>query len=312
VSVSETDSAELIYIAGSGRNGSTFLGLQLGRAHEVCFAGELTHIWQRGYLNDELCGCGQTFQRCDFWGEVTRSAFGTFTASDAQQALILRNSISQFRNLPWLLAGRAPVAGNVVAEYGQIYGELVGAIRRHSGCSHVVDSSKYPTDLAALTQLPALGVRVVHLIRDCNAVVYSWKRKKQRTEIHWQQALMPRYGAIQTALGWKLFNRSIQRVMHSSTDRYRQLRYEDLTTQFDSTMNQLFSWLQVSEPPLSEDSAIEKHTIGGNPCRFDFDAQHVRIDEQWRHDMKTLDRLTVRLLCGRDQKRFGYSGPEGA
>ena len=117
---------------------------------------------------------------------------------------------------------------------------------------------------------------------------------------------MPRYGAMQTALGWKLFNRTIQRIMRSSMDQYRRLRYEDLTTQFDATMDQLFTWLKLDGADLSADFKRHNHDIAGNPCRFDFDAQHVRIDEQWRTEMKTLDRLTVRLLCQADQRQFGY------
>jgi len=306
VSVDQTGAADVIYIAGSGRNGSTLLGLQLERSAQVRFAGELTHIWQRGYVNNELCGCGQPFQRCDFWSEVTRSTFGTFTPADARHAVELRKTVSQFRNLPWLLLGCKDVASVAVAEYGQLYVPLVRAISQYSGCPYIVDSSKYPTDLAALRQLPEVRVRVLHLIRDCNAVVYSWKRKKQRTEIHWQQVMMPRYGAMQTALGWKLFNRTIQRIMRSSMDQYRRLRYEDLTTQFDATMDQLFTWLKLDGANLSADFKRHNHAIAGNPCRFDFDAQHVRIDEQWRTEMKTLDRLTVRLLCQADQRQFGY------
>ena len=47
-----------MYIGGCGRNGSTWLGMCLERSPDVCFAGELTHLWQRGFLDDELCDCG--------------------------------------------------------------------------------------------------------------------------------------------------------------------------------------------------------------------------------------------------------------
>ena len=66
----------VVSIGGSGRNGSTWLGLCLERSPDVCFAGELTHLWQRGFLDDERCGCRRPFSRYDFWHAVTQEAFG--------------------------------------------------------------------------------------------------------------------------------------------------------------------------------------------------------------------------------------------
>ena len=60
MSVDQTSAADVVYIAGSGRNGSTLLGLQLERSAQVRFVGELTHIWQRGYVNN-VRNSGQKF-----------------------------------------------------------------------------------------------------------------------------------------------------------------------------------------------------------------------------------------------------------
>ena len=71
----------VLFLSGLGRSGTTILERVLGELPGVCSAGELVHLWQRGVLDDELCGCGEPFSRCGFWTEVGRRAFGGWRAS---------------------------------------------------------------------------------------------------------------------------------------------------------------------------------------------------------------------------------------
>lgn len=298
----------VIYVAGSGRNGSTLLGLQLERCPDIFFAGELTHIWQRGFLNNELCGCGQPFRECSFWSEVTATAFGQSLARDLPQILQFRNRLSRFSNIPWMVAGSTNVFPRSQAvAYAQAYVQLVQAISEVSGCRLVVDSSKYPTDLAVLSGFSEIDLRVIHLVRNCHAVVHSWRRTKLRTEIHWTQQAMPRYGTVQTALGWKLFNRAITKVLTDRRLISRVVRYEDLVCEFERVMAELLMWLGCSSLDLSVPFKGKQHSVSGNPCRFQFDPQNIRIDDEWTAKQRWIDRLMVRLLCAGEQRRFGYA-----
>ena len=220
--------------------------------------------------------------------------------------LELRNRISAFRRLPWLLLGRSRVASEIATQYAQTYRTMVNAISCVSGKSVIVDSSKYPTDLSVIRKHAGLPLYTIHLVRNCNAVVYSWKRKKLRTEIHWENQLMPRYGALQTSLGWKLFNRAISRVTSDDPHHYKRVRYEDLTTQFESVMSQLFGWLGVGSVDLTSESSLFSHSVSGNPCRFQNDALNLREDNEWIENIGLVDRLIVRAVCGRDQTELGY------
>ena len=57
------DGAAVLYVAGSGRSGSTLLARLLDQVDGLFAAGELRYVWQRGLLEDRLCGCGQPLQR---------------------------------------------------------------------------------------------------------------------------------------------------------------------------------------------------------------------------------------------------------
>ena len=72
----------MVYIAGSGRSGSTILDNILGQIGGWASAGELRFLWERGVLGDRLCGCGERFSVCPFWTQVLRSVSASGVAPD--------------------------------------------------------------------------------------------------------------------------------------------------------------------------------------------------------------------------------------
>lgn len=297
--------ADCVYIAGSGRNGSTFLGLHLERSPDICFAGELTHLWERGLQENQRCGCGLPFRKCEFWTAVVLEGFGQLSSGDVSEMVSLRKRISSLTRLVQLRVGTKHVDTETVNAYGRIYTQLVAAVRKISGCQTVVDSSKYPTDLATLL-CADVSLRTIHLVRDCRAVVYSWRRKKERKEIHWKTQLMPRYGAFQTALAWKQFNAVICQLAGADEERYRLLRYEDLMSDFAAELSKITNWLQCGTAELITSAKATGHSVSGNPCRFDFDPGNVKPDLEWQQQMSACDRLIAQLICRRQQREYGY------
>src|SRR5215472_10332799 len=65
----------VIYIAGSGRSGSTLLERALGELPGVVNVGELMDLFRRTVAHGERCGCGQSFADCPFWAGVGKRAF---------------------------------------------------------------------------------------------------------------------------------------------------------------------------------------------------------------------------------------------
>ena len=75
-----TDRAEpaiptVIYIAGSGRSGSTLLERVLGGMPGAVNVGELIDLFRRTAPRGERCGCGLAFADCPFWTGVGKRAF---------------------------------------------------------------------------------------------------------------------------------------------------------------------------------------------------------------------------------------------
>lgn len=293
-----------VYIAGTGRNGSTVLGMYLAQHPDVFFAGELTHIWKRGFQENQLCSCGRPFHDCNFWQSVAADCFGDNPKSTLPDAGKLRDGISTFTNLPRLILGRA-CRKNDAIRYSRIHRKLLLSIARISGCRVVVDSSKYPTDLAALLQADR-PVQVIHLIRDCRAVVYSWRTRKRRPEIHWKDEDMPRYGAVRTAVAWRVFNATIERLVSRKNSDCQVVRYEDFTADPEEDYRKLLDWIGVERPFEHREATVGHHSVSGNPCRFQSGEWKIANDERWRAGLSRWESCVVSLICNSMQRKHGY------
>src|SRR5499427_9656408 len=66
----------VVYIAGSGRSGSTMLERVLGEIPGFVNVGELIDLFRHVARHGERCGCGELFADCPFWTSVGKRAFG--------------------------------------------------------------------------------------------------------------------------------------------------------------------------------------------------------------------------------------------
>jgi len=66
--------SKVIYIVGEGRSGSTLLERILGQHPDIFATGELQYIWNRSFIENQLCSCGKAFYDCEVW-EGIRNIF---------------------------------------------------------------------------------------------------------------------------------------------------------------------------------------------------------------------------------------------
>ena len=260
MSESGLTSARVVFIGGSGRSGSTLIERLLGELPSVCNVGEVVHLWERGLLRGETCGCGTPLPACPFWTRVGEAAFGGWDQLDVARFLEVKNSVDRNRYIFRLAASRWPgalglrgeagrrgaaAAGRPAASwtsagldargdlpsrarwYADTYARLYAAIAQVSGCQVVVDSSKHAS-LAFCLQLSSdIDLRVVHVVRDSRAVAYSWTKRIRRPEAAADSdEYMPTFSPTRSALLWNALNLGFG-LLSSLGVPVRQIRYED-------------------------------------------------------------------------------------
>lgn len=300
------------YVAGAGRSGSTLLDCMLGQIPGVFSAGEVTHLWKRGGVEDQLCGCSQPFSRCEFWTEVIREAFGGPDGADFQAMSGLRDRVCGLSNLPRLtIPGlRTRSFSQDREEYAKALLTVYTAILAVSGCGIVVDSSKYPPEAYLLRSMEEVDLTLLHIVRDPNAVAFAWQKRKILPEVHWEERHYARYRYLTSAVGWRFFNALLERMKGKGTP-YELVRYEDLIQEPASTLSRAASGMGLVNPDLSfvaptEVSLAPNHTVSGNAARFRHGVVPLRLDSEWREKASRFQRAAVGLLTWPTGRRYGY------
>jgi len=302
----------VLVLGGFGRSGSTLLERAIGETRGVAALGEVLHLWERGLLEDQRCGCGEPFSTCLFWSAVGARAFGGWGELDAPDAFEDRRTVVRNRNVVSLVTGLATPAwrlrrARLVRRTGALY-EAAAAV---SGDRLLIDSSKHPAYAIAIRRCRA-DVRGVLVVRDPRGVAYSWGKTVVRPEIDGGRTHMPRYGIAASALRWSIYA-ALFEALRLLRVPVLVVRYEDLLRDPHGTVARVLGF--AGRPDLSrslehlEVDAIQlgaHHTVAGNPMRFQTGRVDLRVDEEWRAAMPARDRVLVTRLTAMLRGRYGY------
>jgi hypothetical protein len=319
VSDSPPATVQVRYIGGFGRSGSTMLDLMLGQAPGVFSAGEVREIWQSGLVENRLCGCEQPFRDCSFWQAVGEAGFGGWDRIALPDILRLRYSLDR----PWSFPAQ-PLSGMVrslqsrIQAYTGMLERLYRAIAEVSGASVIVDSSNLPSHAFLLRKMPAIDLRVIHLVRDSRAVAWSWQKRVEKLRSEGPSGYLPQYGPVGSSLRWMYYNGLTQSLRRLGVP-YHLVRYEDLVRNPYQVTAGLLGHAGLSgeaaQPSYIEGHRVRlkpNHTVEGNPMRFVTGDLELRADQAWQNRLPSRDRRTVTALTLPLLRAYGYHVTEPA
>lgn len=294
----------VVYIAGSGRSGSTILERALGEVPGFVNVGELIDLFWRVAPRNERCGCGQVFSDCPFWSGVGAQAFGSWTSEHLAAVHQLQRRVARQRHLPRLLFLRQGDQGfrADVVRYGQEYAALYAAIAAQARADRVVDASKWPVQALALAR-SGIDVRVIHLVRDVRGVAYSLsKQHVPRPHAVEQDDLMYHHAPANAALRWVACQSEAELLGRCGLPTTC-MRYEDFVHEPRRSVERALTELGLSPAPSDlahiGDGHIDlsrSHGLSGNPSRFREGRVTLRADETWRSQMAARDRRLVTVI----------------
>ncbi len=268
----------VIFIASLSHSGSTLLDLMLNAHPELVSVGELKQLSRFARFNkpkQPRCTCGTpSLWDCDFWKSV--------------------NDVTN------------RISGKTIADINvENYEEFIGfqkdnvvlfkAIAEASGKQYIVDSSKSSVRLQLLLSNPDLDVFPILLIRNPKGQICSMLQKKKYKRVSLGK-LMHSY--IET-------NRRVYRLIKNRP--YYLLRYEDLVTRPEQTLNSLMQTIGLSfEQAQLNWAAQERHNVGGNGMRRASTSELI-LNDNWRYQLTFLQKLSIDLgtIFGRYPTVFG-------
>ena len=194
-----TKGTRVVYVAGVSHSGSTLLGHILGEYEDSSYVGEIRNAWQRGVLENQVCTCGATFDHCRFWQAVIARL--PFPASDRAKELSFLHRKAVHPSLAFPFTWTHLPAPDLTV-FSAATEELYAAIAEIAGVHQLVDSSKSPLYARLLATLASIDLRIVHLVRDPRATVYSLLRRGDVGYL----------GAVERSLWWLRWNLAIERL----------------------------------------------------------------------------------------------------
>ena len=302
--------SKVLYVVGLGRSGSTILSNSLGQIGDCFSAGELNFIWRHNVIENRLCGCGRPFRECPVWTRVMEEAFGGMDGVDPREMMRLQSSGTRTRHIPLMLAPRGERVlkerlEKLLINYGRLY-EAIGSV---TGSRVIVDSSKEPAHGYAMSLVPGVDFRVVHLIRDPRAAAYSWLKKKPQPDSE-EIEHMVRFSPAKSSALWDSWNASAEALWRRTPEKYLRLRYEDFVADPRKSLERILEFVGVTaELPLTGEREVMlgvSHTVSGNPNRFETGAVELRPDREWMDNMQPHHRALVTALTLLLLRRYGY------
>jgi hypothetical protein len=293
----------VIYIAGSGRSGSTLLERILGEIPGFVNVGELIDLFRRTAPRGERCGCGLPFADCPFWTGVGQHAFSGWDPSQLASVDRLQSRVARQRRMPRLVA--MPLAGRrfraELAAYGASYASLYRAIAAESGATCVVDASKWPVQALALSRA-GLDIRVIHLVRDVRGVAYSMSKQIARPHAVGQADNMSHNVPAEAAGRWLAVQGQAELLRRCGLPVTR-VRYEDFVSRPRDTVASALASLGLS-PGAAQLAHVggstvllgQSHGLSGNPSRFRDGTITLHADEAWRDRMSPGDRVLITAI----------------
>lgn len=303
---------KVLYFAGSGRSGTTIINNIVGQLDGAFAAGELRFLWDRGVVENRLCGCGQTFHDCPTWSAVMGKAFPDGDEPDAAGIAGRLLARLRLRQLPAMIARKA-VGRRAAPPHpdDETLTRTYAALAETTGAQVVLDSSKLPGYGLLLADLPGIDLYVLHILRDPRAVTFSWRRTKLTHDGVGDDDVMQRLAVWKVPLVWLAENAATALLWARRRDRYVRVPYEQFVAEPRQAMAAVarLVGLDPAGLPFETPTTVRlapTHSVAGNPNRHDSGTITLRPDLEWVEAMPAREKLAVTALAAPGLLGFGY------
>lgn len=276
-----------VFLTSHAYSGSTLTSFLLSAHPKISTVGMLTGPADHLDLSKYKCSCGRLFQQDPFWHEVTsvvnrhgipysqneylgtRIELGSTKLLRRLRTQSLRyNALEKIRD--WFMFTLWPGHKNKMLNLVLFNEIFARAILEVSGKPVFLDTSKDPMRIRYLSLSPQIDLYVIHLVRDVRGVVASIMSRRSKINIK------------QATHHWLVAEHNIRRQLESvPPSRQITVRYEDLTSNPLTTLNQLFTFIGVEPLDRLVDFREVEHHILGNKMRKRSTSE-IKTDERWR------------------------------
>jgi hypothetical protein len=303
---------KVVYLTGFWFSGATILGRSLKSSEDAIYVGEIRDFWTKGFGKNEPCSCGVSFNDCKFWQEVTKEYIKSFPSDDIEKISKDLSELEKTRNyfkLKRFIKNKDyNYFGQLLDTYLKHTEKLYECISKISGKNIIVDSSRLPGRLLALSLSTKIEMFPIYIIRDPRGVINSLIKKDFRN-----------YGEIRTSiykhiLAWNVKNLlSLDSVKILNSRDTLFLWYKNFTRNPAQVLEKIKKSLNCTLNYENENGMVSLyldpgHVFTGNRSRHDTGKITISEDLKWKKELSWLNKMAISVtslpLCGYIVKRY--------
>ena len=306
---------KIIYIVGTGRNGSTIFDIILGNASNIQSCGEVYNAFY-AWKKNKKCACSKPVTDCEFWQKVFLQYFNNNSEITIDEIIKLQKRFERKLYSPLLFFLHKRLKTKSYHTYLTSLKIFYEQITKVSQKELLVDSSKNPFRGAALLETFKEKVFFIHLVRDGRGQLMSWFRSgtipplnitiknTKHEKIHW-------WAPVLYSFSWIFYNLLSGWIIRTSLNGYFRIQYQDFVTSPDKYLVQIADFIdeKLENLTLTSDgqSLLEiGHLVAGNRVRFQNNLKLKSPDERWRTQLKNSHQKVFWVFAGWLAKKYGY------
>ena len=302
MTVEKSEDPGILYIAGYGRSGSTLLDSLLNDHPSIFGGGEMMWLFQQAAENGN-CSCGRLQNDCGFWRDVLQRVACQVGHRDWAGAAQLTLKMERLRTISPLDQG-----------YIDLWAAAFDAVREVSGKPWIVDSSKNTRldyyRLPLLARHMGCQVKIIHLVRDPRAVMWSTARGSNRQLEKGSRSHGHSRRMMSGLMSWVFSNTAVEALCrrHSEWPVLR-VRYEDLVSSPGETLGRIGRFINLDMQEVvrrihHRNSFSAGHGIAGNRMRRSGEII-LRLDREWESKLPHYAHLSS-LIAWPLLRRYQY------
>ena len=290
---------KILFLTGFWYSGATILGRSLVSSNQAVYVGEIRDFWTKGLKRNEKCSCGERFENCSFWQKVKNEYIKSFPSINIEEITQDLNELEKTTNYFKLRKFIKNKANGSLQQLLDTYLEhtekLYEIISEASGKNIIVDSSRLPGRLLALSCTNRFDFYPIYLLRDPRGVINSLIKKDIRN-----------YGknshsTFKHILSWNaknLLSLDSLKILHAENTMY--LSYKSFTRNPAKVFENLKKMLDCTLNYEEENGEVSLnlqpgHVFTGNRSRHDTGKIIITEDVKWKQELSLQRKVLVSI-----------------
>lgn len=291
---------KIVYLTGYGKSGATLIGRHLGSSKEAFFVGELKYFWNRGLLKNYECTCGKKVDSCNIWKKVIDEYLEFFPSIDKES---ISNEFREFEKLKNYFKLKKIEKNNsdntlklLLDKYLEHNEKLYEIIAKVSGKNVLVDISRIPGRLLALSFSKKIELYPVYLMRDPRGVLNSFVQADNR---YYGEN---RHSILKQLITWNANTFfSIKHIKKLSPVKFLFILYSDYVRNPSSELKQLDELINDEfNNEVNNGKVIINlepgHVFASNRNRLESGNVTITEDTKWKQQLSRLNKFLTSVI----------------